>query len=51
MFLCSCYGPTESLHTELKHFLSCMLFIPCKGSSLTATKSERKHFALEFVQV
>lgn len=51
MFLCSCYGLTESLCTALELLLSCMLFIPCKDGSLTATKSEWKHFALGFVQV
>lgn len=47
-FLCSCYGPTESLHTELELLL---LFLPCEYCSLTAAKSEWKHFALGCVQV
>lgn len=27
MFLCSCYGPTESLHTEIELLLSGMVFL------------------------
>lgn len=51
MFLCSCYGPTESLHTEIELLLSRMFLIPCKDGILTATESEWKHFTLGFAQV
>lgn len=52
MFLCSCYGPTESLCTEIELLLSWMaFFITHKDGILTATKSEWKHFTLGFVQV